>query len=337
MTIKFSKLVAGAALVFGALGFAPAAIAATCDTDKKIDIAEMSWPSAAALAHIHAKILGDGFGCEVEVVAGDTVPTSASMLAKGRPAFAPELWTGSILDIWAKGEADGTVSSLGAAISDGAVEGWWIPKYVADANPDLKNVEDLVAYKDLFMDPEDNSKGRIYSCPPGWSCEITNANLFKAYELEDSFNLFSPGSGGNLDASIARAFVKQEPIAFYYWGPTSLMGKYDMVKLGMPTHDAEIFACNGKSDCATPGKTDWPTPPVVKGVAAWLPTEAPIVADYISKVALSNVEVSAILSWGSENKASAEETAENFLKTQEAVWMTWVDADVAAAVKASLN
>lgn len=337
MATKITKILAGAALIAGMAGFAPAAYAASCDTDKKIDIAEMSWPSAAALAHIHAKILDAGFGCNVEIVAGDTVPTSSSMLTKGRPAFAPELWTGSIVEIWAKGEADETVASLGAAISDGAVEGWWIPTYVAEANPDIKNVEDLVNHVELFQDPEDNSKGRIYSCPPGWACEITNSNLFKAYGLEDTFNLFSPGSGGNLDASIARAFVKQEPIAFYYWGPTSLMGKYDMTKLGMPTHDPEIYACNGTADCATPGKTDWPTPTVIKGVAAWLPKEAPAVAAYISKAALSNVEVSALLSWGSENKASAEETAENFLMTQEAVWSTWVDADTAAAVKASLN
>src|SRR5690606_23120401 len=51
--------------------------ATTCGTDRTIDIAEMTWPSAAALAHIHAVILERGFGCNVEIVAGDTVPTSA--------------------------------------------------------------------------------------------------------------------------------------------------------------------------------------------------------------------------------------------------------------------
>ncbi len=337
MSSTVQKVLAGVTLAAGLVGFTSTAQAAACDTDKKIDIAEMSWPSAAALAHIHAKILGDGFGCDVEVVAGDTVPTSSSMLAKGKPALAPELWTGSIVDIWSKAESEGKVASLGAAISDGAVEGWWIPKYVADANPGLKSADDLANFAELFADPEDSSKGRFYSCPPGWACEITNANLFKAHGLEETFNLFSPGSGGNLDAAINRAFVKKDPIAFYYWGPTSLMGKYDMVKLEMPAHDPEIFACNGSADCANPGKTDWPTPPVIKGVAAWLPAEAPVVSDYISKAALTNVEVSGLLSWGSENKASAEETAENFLKTQEAVWADWVPADVADKVKASLN
>lgn len=307
-----------------------------CGTDRLIDIAEMNWPSAAALAHIHAIILEKGFGCNVEIVAGDTVPTSASLLAKGSPAIAPELWTGTIQDAWDAGVADGSVVVAGLSISDGAVEGWWIPKYTADANPGLKSVDDLPDFAGLFADPEDPEKGRFYSCPPGWGCEIANAALFEAYDLEDSFNLFSPGSGGNLDASIARAFVREEPIVFYYWGPTGLMGKYDMVQLEMPEYNAEVWACNTDSACSPKRKSSFATPPVIVATAAWLSDEAPNVAQYLGNVALNNVQISRMLTWGDENKASAIETAENFLKNDADVWTTWVSADVAAAVQASL-
>lgn len=327
-----------AALVAGGLAaLAPmSAQAAECGTDKTIDIAEMNWPSAAALAHVHAIILGEGYGCNVEIVAGDTVPTSASMLNKGTPAIAPELWTGTIQDAWDKGLKDGAVDVAGVAISDGAVEGWWIPKYVADENPDLKSVDDLPGYAELFKDPDEPSQGRFYSCPPGWGCEIANAALFEAYELEDSFNLFSPGSGGNLDASIARAFTREEPIVFYYWGPTALMGKYEMVQLEMPENNAEDWACNVDPNCTPNKKMAFPTPPVVVGTAAWVEEEAPQVWEYLGKVALNNVQISQMLSWGDENKAGARETAENFLKTEEDLWTKWVPADVAEAVKASL-
>ncbi len=326
----------GAALGF-LLGLTAAAGAAECGTDKTIDIAEMNWPSAAALAHIHAIILKNGFGCNVDIVAGDTVPTSASMLSKGTPAIAPELWTGSIQDIWDKGLKDGVVEVAGLSISDGAVEGWWIPKYVADANPDLKKVEDLPQYASLFPDPDEPDQGRFYSCPPGWGCEINNAALFEAYGLEDTYNLFSPGSGGNLDAAITRAFTREEPIVFYYWGPTSIMGKYDMVRLEMPPYNAEIWKCNNDPECFPKGKSSFPTPPVVVATASWLSKEAPNVFDYLGKVALNNVQISQMLSWGDENKAGAEETAENFLKTEQDLWTAWVSADVAAAVKAKLN
>ena len=62
-------LVAGAALGL-VLGLTGAASATECGTDKTIDIAEMNWATAAALAHIHAHILGDGYGCNTEVRAG---------------------------------------------------------------------------------------------------------------------------------------------------------------------------------------------------------------------------------------------------------------------------
>lgn len=336
MRTKFMKMLASAVVVAGVAGFAPAALAASCDTDKKIDIAEMNWPSAAALAHIHATILEKGYGCNVEVVAGDTVPTSASMLSKGRPAIAPEMWTGTIQQAWDKGIADGSVKAAGLAISDGAVEGWWIPKYVADANPDLKKVEDLPAHKDLFKDPDDPSQGRFYSCPPGWGCEIANAALFEAYELEESFNLFSPGSGGNLDASIIRAFEREQPIVFYYWGPTAIMGKYDMVQLEMPAYDAEIWNCNADSACTPKRKSAFATPPVVVATSSWLSEEAPMVFDYLGKVSLNNVQISQMLNWGAENKAGAKETAENFLKTEQDVWTSWVDAEAAEKIKSAL-
>ncbi|MCB9992342.1 MAG: ABC transporter substrate-binding protein [Hyphomicrobiaceae bacterium] len=308
----------------------------TCGTDKTIEIAEMTWPSAAALARIHAIILGQGLGCNVEIIAGDTVPTSASMLSKGTPAIAPELWTGTIQDAWTKGLDDGTVMAAGLAISDGAVEGWWIPDYVATANPDLKAVSDLPQYASLFPDPEDPSKGRFYSCPPGWGCEIANAALFDAYNLKDTYNLFSPGSGGNLDASIARAFVREEPIVFYYWGPTALMGKYNMVKLDMPANEPEAWACNVDPDCGPNKPMAFPTPPVVVGIASWLKADAPNVVDYLSKVSLTNVEISQMLSWGDENKADAQETAENFIKTREDLWTQWVGPEAADRIRASM-
>lgn len=337
MAIKISNILAGTALLAAVTAFAPAALAASsCGTDKQIDIAEMNWPSAAALAQVHAIILEKGYGCNVEIVIGDTVPTSASMLSKGRPAIAPELWTGTIQDAWDKGLADGAVKAAGVAISDGAVEGWWIPDYVAAANPGLKSVDDLPKFAELFADPDEPEKGRFYSCPPGWGCEIANAALFEAYELEDSYNLFSPGSGGNLDASIIRAFEREQPIVFYYWGPTAIMGKYPMVQLEMPEHNPEIWSCNVDANCTPKGKSAFATPPVVVATASWLAEEAPIVFDYLSNVALNNVQISTMLDWGAENKAGAAETAENFLKTEEEVWTTWVPADVAEKVKAAL-
>ncbi|MGV3651515.1 MAG: glycine betaine ABC transporter substrate-binding protein [Devosia sp.] len=321
-----------------AIGLPASAQAQECGTDRTIDIAEMTWPSAAALAHIHAIVLEEGFGCDVSIVAGDTVPTSSSMLTRGTPAVAPELWTSAVQEPWENGIAEGTVAELGDAISDGTVEGWFIPRYVQEAHPELVTAEDVIARPDLFADPEDASKGRLYSCPPGWACELSTSALFEAYDMGETWNLFSPGSGGALDASIARAFLREEPILFYYWGPTAILGKFDAVQLDLGEIKPEVYACNTDTDCTEPaGVTAYPSSPAVVGAAAWLPEEAPALADYFSKVGLTNNQISALLVYGDENQADARATAENFLLTEEAVWTEWVPAEVAEKVRASLS
>ena len=117
--------------------------------------------SAAALAHIHAIVLEQGFGCDVEIVTGDTVPTSSSMLTRGTPAVAPELWTSAIEEPWANGVAEGTVVALGDAITDGTVEGWFIPRYTQEANPELVTAEDAVAVTGYVRLPSPNQSGQM--------------------------------------------------------------------------------------------------------------------------------------------------------------------------------
>jgi glycine betaine/proline transport system substrate-binding protein len=310
----------------------------TCGTDKKIDIAEMTWPSAAALAHIHAIILEAGYGCNVEVVTGDTVPTSASMLARGTPAIAPELWTSSITRQWEEGLEAGDVVDLGPAITDGTVEGWFIPSYTQKAHPELTTIQAVIAHPELFPDPEDPEQGRFYSCPPGWTCELAGTALFAALDMEDTWNLFSPGSGGALAASIARAFERKEPILFYYWGPTALLGKYDAAQIDLGPVKQDVYACNTDPECDDPpGVTAYPSSAAVVGAASWVKEEAPAIAEYFGKVGLSNAQISKLLVYGDENNADAEETAVNFLETEQDTWTKWVPEAVAEKVKASLG
>jgi glycine betaine/proline transport system substrate-binding protein len=155
--------------------------------------------------------------------------------------------------------------------------------------------------------------------------------------MEDKWNLFSPGSAAALDASISRAFLRQEPIFFYYWGPTALLGKLDTFQLDMGETHPEVFACNSDPDCEDPpAKTAYPSSPAVVGASSWVKEEAPAIAEYFSKVGLTNAQLSELLVYGDENKADAADTALNFLRTQEDIWTKWVPADVAERVRAAV-
>ena len=331
-----TKLSLAAAAVM--LGVVPgAAKAADCGVMEEITIAEMTWLSASAMAHITEKFLTFGFGCAAEMVPGDTVPTATSMLQNGEPTIAPELWLSTAETIWAKARDKGHLYKAGDVFAEGGEEGWWIPDYVAEAHPGLRAITDIVEYKDLFVEPASDGLARIYACPPGWGCEITNQNLFRAMGLEEEgFQLFSPGSGANLAASIARKVTRKDPVLAYYWGPTAVIGKYSLVRLEMPPVDDDKFRCLTDKDCENPKLTGWKPGEVALVATTELREKAPAVAEFLSNMQVSNAAISAALAWGDDQSASGREVAAFYLRENTQEWADWASAEVIAAVKAAL-
>ena len=302
----------------------------------KVTIAEMSWASAGVAAHIQNIILGQGYGCQSELVPGNTVPTVTSMTEKSEPDIAPEIWLNSAREPIEKAVAEGRLQVAGEILSDGGEEGWFVPAYVVKQNPELKTLQAVLERPDLFPDKEEPGKGRFYTCPSGWACQIINANLYKAYGLEEKFTLFDPGSGEGLAAAIAKAYEREEPIFAYYWAPTSVLGRYPMVKLGGMTHDPKSWKCVTDKDCADPKPNQYPKSVAYTVVTSGFAKSAPEAFRFVSSFSWPNKLVNALLAWKDDNQATGRETAEYFLKNHEAVWTAWVTADVAAKVKAGL-
>lgn len=319
-----------------ALALPQTAAAASCGTAGTVTIAEMTWLSASTLAHVTQKILKDGYGCDAQLVPGDTVPTATSMLTRSEPMIAPELWVSTAQAIWDQMQAKGNVYKAGNIFASGGEEGWWIPDYVAAEHPDIKGIEDLKANWKVFEDKSNPGKGRLYGCPPGWGCEIITNNLFKALGLGETFELFSPGSGENLKASIARQVTRKEPFVGYYWGPTDVISKYHLVRLQTPAFDKAKFTCLTDANCADPQVTGWAVGEVAVAAVTSLKEKAPDVAEFLSKLQVPNKEISDVLAWGDDNSATPDEVAVHFLKEYQPIWTAWVPADVAEKVKAGL-
>ena len=330
------KIFGVAALATFAFGGTTTAQAADCGTAETVTIAEMTWLSAASLAHIAQHVLQAGYGCDAQLVPGDTVPTATSMLNRGQPNIAPELWVSSVQTIWDEAQTKGAFYKAGDIFASGGEEGWWVPDYVLTEHPELKTIEDLKANWKIFATADTPDKGRLYASPPGWSSEITGANLFKALGLAETFDLFSSGSGENLKAAIARAVSQHEAFVGYYWGPSDVIGKYHMVRLGMPESDPVKYACLVDSNCADPQVTGWAKGQIAVAVTPDIKATAPDVATFLSKMQVPNDKISEVLAWGDDNKATPEDVAVYFLKNYEPIWTTWVPADVADKIRASL-
>jgi len=327
------KLFASTILAAGLMGFAGAASAAECG---KVTIANMNWASAEVLANIDQIVLSEGYGCDAELVAGDTTPTLTSMIEKGQPDVAPEAWINAMRTVLDKATAEGSLHYASESLSEGGVEGWWIPKYMADKHPELKTVNDALAHPELFPHPDDASKGGLYNCPEGWGCRIITTNLFKAYEGEKhNFEMIETGSAAGLDGSIAKAYESEKPWFGYYWAPTAILGKYEMVKLEFPVeHDkAEWDRCTSKEGCEDPKPNAWSKSEVYTVVTDRFKTEGGPAYDYLAKRDWPNSTVNKLLAWMTDNQATGEDGARHFLKENEDIWTQWVSPEAAEKIK----
>ena len=305
----------------------------------KVTIADMNWPSATLMAHVDAMILKHGYGCDAELITGDTMPTGTSMIEKGEPDIAPELWTNSFAEALQKGIDEKRLRIAGKSLSDGGEEGFWVPKYMVDEMPELATIAGVKKHAKLFQHPEDPAKSGFVGCPAGWNCQISSGHLFSALQLANAgFELVDPGSAAGLDGSLAKAYERKQPWFGYYWAPTAILGKYEMVKVdfGSGIDEAHFKDCITQTECEAPKPTMYPPSPVHTVTVEDFAKRAPDAFAYLSKRAFTNSQMNKLLVWMAANQADGETAAAYFLKNHTAKWKTWVSADVARKVYAAL-
>ena len=341
MTFTTRTLTALGALMLAApLMTAPAAAQDAADCGGYADtvvFGDLDWDSNAFHTQVARFILENGYGCETDAIPGSTIPILAGVV-RGDIDIAMEVWTSNLPEVWAEGLAEGKVLNLGTNFPD-ATEGWFVPRYLVEgedaAAPDLKAVSDLPKYKDLFADPEEPGKGRFYNCLTGWACEVTNTKKLNVYGLLDDYTNFRPGSGAALAAAIESAYKREQPVVGYYWGPTALLGKLDLVQLEEPAYDKEVWDTLISTDEPTEA-TAYPSTEVVLTANAEFAEAAPAIIDFLKGYETSNDVVSKALAYMEENDAEPEDAAKWFLENNEDLWTAWVPADVVERVKAAL-
>ena len=106
--MKIKNIILSALVVFGLTSLSSVANAA-CG---KLVIAEQNWASAELMANVDKIILEKGYGCEVELVPGATMPTFTSMNDKGTPDMNPEQWANAVVEPLKEAVAAGRIVVL---------------------------------------------------------------------------------------------------------------------------------------------------------------------------------------------------------------------------------
>lgn len=306
---------------------------AECDLDRPVIFAGMDWQSNAFHTAVARIIIEHGLGCETDELPGTGIPLLQGV-AQGDVDVVMEAWKDNVTAVWDRALRRRQVVELGTNFP-GATQGWYVPRYLVEGDDapaeGLKSVTDLPRYKELFSDPEEPDKGRFYNCIAGWTCEAINSAKLKAYDLDQHYTNFRPGTGAALDAAIASAYTRGEPILAYYWSPTWLLGKYDMVMLEEPAYDADVFEALAK-DPEPEGATAYPVIEVVVGANRRFAEAAPNLVKFLSAYETNVDLINAALAYMQDTGSDAEAAAVHFLTTQPDVWHGWLEPDQAKAV-----
>ena len=317
----------------------------SANADCKARLGDFDWSSANIHTAITQFILEKGYGCEVSVTKGSTTPIMAAHYDKQLDVIT-EVWYDNIIANYEPHVEAGTIMNIGVNTPD-SQQAFYVDKATADKY-NLKSVEDMKKPEiaKLFADPEDPSKGRMTSCISGWTCYTVNLVKQIEYGLDKYYTNFDPGSGGALDAAIAGAFAKKQPIFTYYWAPTGLMGKVDLVRLEEPKYNADCW--NDMSEVVEKIKADGPGAyrktcaceyqdmALTKSVLTDWAKAHPAETEFLKKYTIPTATVNKMLAfYEDESGGDMEATAVHFLKN-ETMWKDWIPSDVASKVSAAL-
>lgn len=307
-----------------------------CSAKKQeIVFADVGWDSVKFHNAVAGLIAESAYGYSWTEMPGST-PIMHEAMKKGEIDVNMEEWTDNLATYDVDRDA-GLFKDLGTNFGDN-IQGLYVPAYVIHGDPergiepmapDLKTVQDLKRYADIFPDEEKPGMGRIYGAIPGWEINEIMKKKVDHNGLNKMYNYFQPGSDSALSAAFTSAYEKGEPIVGYYWEPTWLTGKYDLVLLeDVPYVDEEGYK---------EGRTACPSVDVTIGVSNAFYENNKEYCEFLEKYTTSSALTSEALAYMQDTGANYNETAKWFLTEHSEFIDEWLPADKVEDVKGALG
>lgn len=215
-----------------------------------VTLVDFSWDSILVHNRIVANILEGAFGVDVNFVQAESAPGLLG-LTNGDVDIAMEVWIDNRAD-WFDEHSGNTIVPFGSVFSGETTEGWFVPYYIEEIiGVPITSVHCLVEHWELMK--VDGELATFFNAPTGWNSHEINRARFYAYGLEGLFNLTDPGSSAALDIAIIGEFERRVPFVMFYWSPTALLGRLDMIHLEEPPHNPDTWNFEGGFASAYPG------------------------------------------------------------------------------------
>lgn len=309
-------------------------VSACSKESSKVVFGDAGWDSMKFHNAVAMYIAETAYDMNTKETSGSTAVTYGA-LKTGDIQVYMETWTDSIAT-YEEDVAKGFVAELGINYDDN-IQGLYVPRYVIEgdadrgieaAAPGLRTVEDLKNYSDIFTDPDDSSKGRIYGAISGWAVDGIMRKKVEFYGLDAFYNYMDPGSDAALAAAIAGAYEKGEPIVAYYWEPAWITGEYDLVLLEDAPYDPDLYP-EGQCECPSISLTVCVNPEFKDA--------NPEFCEFLSKYSTSSQMTSEALAYINENDAEYTDAAKWFLSEHDELLGQWLPSEKVELVRNALG
>jgi len=207
----------------------------------KVVLNEQAWAGSTANTYIAKYVLEQELGCEVEITKITEIPAFQAM-ADGKIDAVLEDWQ-HVDEYKTYIEEQGTVVDGGPLGVEGHI-GWYIPKYLLDANPEFSSWEGLKGKEDIFKTAESGSQGMFLGGDPSYVQK--DKELITALDLN-----FKHVTAGAEPAQVARwsqLYKQEKPVIFYWYTPQYLNQEFELAEVTLPERTTDC-----KDDAKTGG------------------------------------------------------------------------------------
>ncbi|MBI3745014.1 MAG: ABC transporter substrate-binding protein [Chloroflexi bacterium] len=289
-----------------------AASTAPCGT---VNIAVNPWVGYEANAAVVSYVLKNTLGCNV-VLKNIDEQTSWQGFPTGEVDAILENWGHE--DLVAKYITTDKVAQDAGKTGNEGVIGWFIPKFFADANPDIltakTNPTVLNKYAAQFKTSESGDKGQLLDGDPSF---VTNdQGMINGFGL--NYKVVYSGSEAASNKAIQSAIDQKKPILAYYYTPNWFSSKVDLVHIEFP---AWTQGCDKDPNNI---KCDYPPYHLNKVVSTKFATSGSPAFTVISKFSWTNEDQDLVAAYITDQGMSDANAAKKWLDANPGKWKAWL-------------
>lgn len=307
-----TTLVAGA----GALGML-ALSACAAETEPKsasdeITLTVPSWVGARANAEVAKVIMEQELDVKVELQQLDE-PVAFDALNNGKADAILEDWGGSPKKEKLYVEDKKTIVKGGDLGVVGHI-GWFVPKYYADANPEVTDAKNLNKFVKDFKSANSGDQGEFLGAAPSYT--TYDEHLVKNLKLD--LKIKETGNEAAQIKEIQQKYRDKQPFITYWWDPQWLNADIDLVEVKLPAYEEGCNVPETATDCA------YANTPLQKYLNADFAKDGGDAAEFIKNFKWTTEAQNEVAKAIAKDKMSGPDAAEKWVEANKSTWEAWL-------------